>query len=55
MMLLLRNHLAAPAPEWKGTLNDLRSEARLRLIFDANLKRFYRDPERASGAPLKYL
>jgi hypothetical protein len=55
MMFLLRNHLAPPTPEWKGTLNDLRSEARLRLIFDANLKRFSRNAATAVKQPLKYL
>lgn|GEM_PF-5439734 len=52
MMFLLRNRLAPPAPEWKGTLSDLRSEARLRLIFNANLKRGFRGAELR---PLKYL
>lgn len=55
MMFLLRNHLAPPLPEWKGTLNDLRSEARLQLIFDANLKVLRKSPKRAAAQALRYL
>lgn len=47
MFFLIRNRLAAPREIHKGTAQDLRSEARLRIIFDSNIRRFYQNP----GAP----
>jgi len=56
MMFLKREHRAKPDEGEKHTLNDLRSEARLRVIFDSNLRRFYRNLQRGTPVrPLKYL
>lgn len=52
MMFLIHGHRAKPNEVDKHTLNDLRSEARLRLIFDSNLKQFRRGKQLT---PLKYL
>jgi len=52
---LLREHIARPCQEDAHTLNDLRSEARLLLIFDTNVKRWWKPKNRDPNKPLRYL
>jgi hypothetical protein len=52
---LIGNGIAPTCKDEKGTLNDLRSEKRLIIIFDCNVRRWRRRVRKPHLSPLQYL